>query len=164
METPLLILLIITLIAISTIYLIESKRNLEIEEHKIDFFNRMSKEMNMTITYKSYWRKVYMLGIDEKNKKILYIQFFSATPSIVFKDLNEIKEASILQDSTITTPKNNSTDHIHLILKPKSITQLNIKIEIYDSKKFSPSEEDYLLAKEWKKRIGDLIIPSQLSR
>lgn len=125
-----------------------------------DMLNQYADENKASLTSHEIWGDCYALGIDEKNKKLLYLKTNKDNEEVLFIDLSEIDRCKVVNGTkNIPGTKANMsvTNNIRLQLHYKASGKASDFLEIYDGENGKSLTSEISVANKWSKSINSVL-------
>lgn len=146
-----LIVSLVFLAAFVTPFIYQKNKIKKIEILQNQLFEKLVVENRLQLDSREHWRGTYQIGIDSKNKWLVYQRYGEDSLEILI-DLSSIAKASInerSQQKVIGKEKHLLIDYIAITLHPKDRKDPDFSLEIYDGDRFIDLLGERVLANNW---------------
>lgn len=123
-------------------------------------FETLRQSENLEIVQKELWKNKYMIGLSDKQKKVIYLKKNGTGFEKKTIDLSKVGKCRIavydkVSGSTPAHKKN--SDALELVFNLRGNGTGEAALEFYSSTEFMPSPDDYNLVKKWSELINERI-------
>lgn len=125
-----------------------------------DMINQFADEKKISLTNREIWGDCYALGIDEKNKQLLYLKLNKDDEVKVSVDLSEIDHCKVVNGTKNIRGAKGSmslTNNIRLQLHYRKSGKASDFLEIYDGENGKSLTSEISIANKWSKTINSLL-------
>lgn len=137
------------------LYYYSRKQKLKLESQK-KFLEKIRQSSNLQFDQRDHWRGLYGMGLDIKNKKLIYV-YYGNPQEIKTIDLQMAHRIFIQKtEHELSNGKEKKQILDHLAIQIECSDKTHI-LEIYDSNRFSDLDGEWPLAKKWENILRPLV-------
>lgn len=115
------------------------------EKAFLERFLTLSKAKGATISESDLWNRNYAIGIDQQNKKLVYLQVIKEEEKVIDLDLSKVGSAKILRINKITANNDEVIDRLELVVE----TNVHCVLEFYNSESSNGLTDELKLIEKW---------------
>jgi hypothetical protein len=120
-------------------------------------FKKLAEREKLEISQNEMWKDKYLIGLDEKANKILYLNKIKEKIQEYIIDLHSVDNCRIASlNRNVKTPDGtrNVTDRLELVFTYSSPEAPQTSLEFYDSEIFMISDVEHSLIENWSRIIN----------
>lgn len=120
---------------------------------------QFAQEEKITLSSHEVWGDCYALGIDQKNKILLYFKQDEKNEKKIKIDLSEVENCKVSNDTrTIRNPKGNTSviNNIRLLFHYRT-PKKGASLEIYDGENGKTLTSEISIANKWARTINSML-------
>jgi hypothetical protein len=147
--------LIVLLAFIWPLYYYSRKQKLKVKSQK-EFLEKIRQSSQLQFDHEAYWRGLYGMGLDIKNKKLIYVLYGtpSETKHIELQKAHRIFIQKIEHELSNGKEKRQVLDHLAIQIDCLDKTHV---LEFYDCNKFSDLDGEWPLVRKWENILKSLV-------
>jgi hypothetical protein len=147
--------LILLLAFIWPLYYYSRKQKLKLKSQK-EFIDKIRQSSKLQFDHEDHWRGMYGIGLDIKNKKLIYV-FFGTPSETKTIDLQKARNISIQKtEHEVGNGKEKRQVLDHLAIQIDCLDKIHV-LEFYDCNKFSDLDGEWPLVIKWESILKPLI-------
>lgn len=148
--STIIVLVIVAVIVLPFIFfsLYKKQKNMKFLKNFMSF----AEQEKIIISHKELWNNNYIIGIDNKLKKIIYTNKQNEKEKRTIIDLSRVKECRIVNiNRTVKAQdgKDNISDRLELNFTFYNNSTMEESLEFYNSKDFMPTADDHSQIENW---------------
>ena len=121
-----------------------------------EFIKKLGQTKNLQFSELEFWRGIYAIGLDFKQRKLVYVKFNDQIETVVI-DLDKAYKINIIKkEHQLSNGKEKRNILDHLTLSIDTIDE-NHKLEFYDSERFSDNDGEWPLIQKWHDLLKPLV-------
>jgi len=137
------------------IYLIQKKQKGKVAKARQAFVDRGA-QRQLNITTCELWNPAYAIGIDEQQRKLLYLSDFEQQTREQLVDLDQVKQCRVLNEYRDSNG-NRMIDHIALVLSMAGPKPGELQLEFYNNQISMMHSDELKVAEKWNATINAVI-------
>jgi hypothetical protein len=147
--------LIALLAFIWPLYYYSRKQKRRLKSHQ-EFLDKIRQASQLQFDHEDHWRGLYGMGLDIKNKKLIYVYFGtpSETKTIDLQKAHRISVQKVEHEISNGKDKRQIIDHLAVHIECMDKTHV---LEIYDCDKLSDLDGEWPLVKKWESILKPLV-------
>lgn len=138
------------------------------EKFLLKQFADKAADLHLTITTYDMWRRTYIIGIDEKQAKLLYIKFgtYPRTESVDLANIKRVSISKVEREVLNSEEKQKVIDKLGLSLSSSVVS--DVFLEFYNDEESIGLQGEPVLTQKWhdlvKKSLGQTIVSKYTSQ
>jgi hypothetical protein len=127
------------------------------ERKFLEHFKNLAEREKLEISQSEMWKDKYLIGLDNKANKILYINKLKEKIQEYIIDLQRVEHcriANISRSVKTADGSRNVTDRLELVFTYRAPEVPKTVLEFYDSEVFLTSDEEHPLIENWSRIIN----------
>lgn len=140
------------------VYLIQKKQKGKVAKARQAFVDRGA-QRQLHISNCELWSPDYAIGIDEQQRKLLYLSDYEQQAGEHLVDLDQVKQCRVLNEYRDSNG-NRMIEHVALVLSMTGQKPGEIQLEFYNNKKSMMHSDELKLAEKWNATINAVIAAS----
>jgi hypothetical protein len=147
--------LILLLAFIWPLYYYSRKQKSKLKSQK-EFLEKICQSSQLQFDHEDHWRGLYGMGLDIKNKKLIYVFYETPTETKTI-DLQKAHRIFIQKtEHELSNGKEKRQILDHLAIQIDCMDKTHV-LEFYDCNRFSDQDGEWPLAKKWENILKSLV-------